>query len=66
MGMIFTIVSFAALTGPPIAGAIIDSGGGYKGAQAFAGSVLAVGGGFLFAAKVVKMKKTGAGWLDRV
>lgn len=66
MGMIFTIVSFATLTGPPIAGAIIDSGAGYKGAQAFAGCVVGVGGGFLFAVKVVKMRKTGAGWLERV
>lgn len=66
MGMIFTIVSFAVLTGPPICGVIIDSGAGYKGAQAFSASALAVGAGFLFAVKLVRMKKTGAGWLDRV
>ncbi|CAM1503666.1 Fc.00g012570.m01.CDS01 [Cosmosporella sp. VM-42] len=66
MGMIFTLVSFATLTGPPIAGAIIDASGNYKGAQAFSGSVIATGAGFLFAAKVVKMKKTEVSWTGRV
>ncbi len=38
LGMVFTIISFATLTGPPIAGAIISATGGkYYGAQAFAG-----------------------------
>ncbi|KAI9150137.1 MFS-type transporter dbaD [Paramyrothecium foliicola] len=54
MGMVFTIVSFAVLTGPPIAGAAIRAAGGsYVGAQVFAGTVLAVGCGFLVAAKVL-------------
>lgn len=67
LGMTFTIVSFAALTGPPIAGAIIDaSDGGYKGAQAFAGSVIAVGAGFLTAAKIVRNRKMGEGWRGKV
>ncbi|TDZ17984.1 Aspyridones efflux protein apdF [Colletotrichum orbiculare MAFF 240422] len=44
MGMVFTIVSFASLTGSPVAGAIIGAGGGdYTGAQAFAGTCLLLG-----------------------
>lgn len=43
-GMVFTIVSFACLTGPPIAGALIQKqDGGYLYAQAFAGTSLLVG-----------------------
>ncbi|KAK4223153.1 riboflavin transporter MCH5 [Podospora fimiseda] len=38
IGMVFTVVSFATLAGPPIAGAIITAAGGrYFGAQIFAG-----------------------------
>ncbi|KAG6357816.1 hypothetical protein INS49_013695 [Diaporthe citri] len=67
MGMVFTIVSFATLTGPPIAGAIISScGGQYYGAQAFAGCAMIVGGGFMAAAKVVKQRKVGGGWKTKV
>lgn len=44
MGMIFTIVSFAVLTGPPLAGAIISSmDGKFVGAQMFSGSSLTLG-----------------------
>lgn len=43
-GMIFTIVSFACLTGPPIAGALIKvRDGGYLYAQVFAGASLLFG-----------------------
>ncbi|KAK0610654.1 major facilitator superfamily domain-containing protein [Bombardia bombarda] len=73
MGMVFTTTSFATLTGPPIAGAIISAtdGGGYYGAQAFAGAVMLVGMGFFLAAKVVKGRKVaaekgGSGWLVKV
>ncbi|KAI8720249.1 hypothetical protein NCS52_00469900 [Fusarium sp. LHS14.1] len=66
MGMAFTVASFAALTGPPIAGAIIDVEGGYYGAQAFAGSVLAMGGGLLIIAKGKHMRRTGAGWMGKI
>ncbi|PNY30007.1 MFS monocarboxylate transporter [Tolypocladium capitatum] len=66
MGMTFTIVSFAVLTGPPIAGAIINSPAGYTGSKAFAGSSIAVGCGFLVAAKVAMMRKSGQGWTGRV
>lgn len=44
MGMVFTIVAFAVLTGPPLDGALIQADGGdYKGAQEFAGACLAIG-----------------------
>ncbi|KAM0427770.1 hypothetical protein ACHAPT_007226 [Fusarium lateritium] len=66
MGMAFTVASFAALTGPPIAGAIIDAQGGYSGAQVFAGSVLAMGGGLLIAAKMKMMRRTGKGWKGKI
>ena len=58
MGMVFTIVSFAVLTGPPIAGQLIQKkGGGYEYAQIFSGSVMLVGSGFLFAAKLCKDRR---------
>jgi MFS family permease len=66
MGMVFTIVSFAVLTGPPIAWAIIDSGAGYEGAQTFAGVSLAVAFVLLIVSKVVRMRKTGMGWKGKV
>ncbi|KAM0550626.1 hypothetical protein ACHAPJ_008885 [Fusarium lateritium] len=66
MGMAFTIASFATLTGPPIAGAIIDHENGYKGAQAFAGTVLALGAGFLIVAKKRRMRRTGTGWMGKI
>lgn len=66
MGMVFTIVSFAVLTGPPIAGAIIASPAGYTGAKAFAGSAIAVGCGFLIAAKLARMRSKGLDWTGRI
>lgn len=66
IGMVFSIVSFATLTGPPIAGAIVNGPGGYTGAKAFAGSSIAVGCGFLVAAKRAKMRRTGQSWTGRV
>ncbi|KAI0893157.1 MFS general substrate transporter [Annulohypoxylon nitens] len=67
MGMVFTIVSFAVLTGNPIAGAIIGAmGGRYYGAQGFTGACLIVGMGFLIAARVVRMRKTGEGWRVKI
>lgn len=67
MGMVFTIVSFATLTGPPIAGALISScGGEYYGAQGFAGCAMILGGCFMAAAKVVKQRKIGGGWRTKV
>lgn len=58
MGMIFTIVSFAVLTGPPIAGALIQAKQGqYQYAQMFAGLDLTIGCGFLIAARICKSRK---------
>ncbi|KAK4140740.1 major facilitator superfamily domain-containing protein [Dichotomopilus funicola] len=74
MGMLFTIVSFATLAGPPIAGAIITAGGGsYYGAQAFAGASLLLGMVLMVAARVVKVRRlrrdgelTKSGWKVKV
>jgi len=74
MGMVFTIVSFATLAGPPIAGAIITaSGGKYYGAQAFAGATLLLGTVLMVAARSVKVRRilreqneTGYGWHIKV
>ncbi|KAH8733813.1 major facilitator superfamily transporter [Ilyonectria robusta] len=60
MGMVFTIVSFATLTGSPIAGAIISSQGGkYVGAQVFSGTSMVLATVFIAAARAVKTRKTG-------
>ena len=60
MGMVFTIVSFAVLTGPPIAGQLIQRrGGGYEYAQIFAGCVMVVGCGLLVGARLAKSKQWG-------
>jgi MFS family permease len=67
IGMVFTIVSFATLTGNPIAGAIIAADGGrYNGAQAFTGASLLIGASFIFAARLVRMRRTGQGWLLKI
>jgi MFS family permease len=53
MGMVFTIVSFATLTGTPLAGALIQyKNGSYLAAQMFAGSVLVGGCLILVAARL--------------
>ncbi|KAF7506644.1 hypothetical protein GJ744_011576 [Endocarpon pusillum] len=55
MGMVFSLVSFAVLTGPPIAGALISlAGGRYVYAQIFAGSSMVAGVATLLAARVAK------------
>ncbi|KAK7440664.1 major facilitator superfamily transporter [Colletotrichum acutatum] len=62
MGMVFTVVSFASLTGSPIAGAIIDAmGGKFVGAQAFAGCCMILGMAFVLSARICKTRKMGAG-----
>lgn len=69
LGMVFTIVSLAVLTGPPIAGAIIAAeGGGYSGAQGFAGAVLLLGMLFMVAAKMARSRREGAKgfWKEKV
>jgi MFS family permease len=58
MGQVFTIVSFAVLTGPPIAGELIQrKGGHYEYAQIFAGLALFVGCLFLLAARWTRSKQ---------
>lgn len=55
IGMTFGVVSIACLTGPPLAGALIQAGGGsYVGAQVWGGSVLVLGGSLLLAARLVQ------------
>lgn len=67
MGMIFTITGFATLVGPPVAGAIITSmGGSYHGAQGFAGALMMLGMGFAAAARTVKMRRLGKGWMEKI
>ena len=52
-GMVFSVVAFGVLTGPPLAGALITrDNGNYLYAQVFAGTVLAVGGIFLILARL--------------
>lgn len=56
MGMGFTIVSFATLTGPPIGGALVQAkDGGYLYAQMWAGSSMLIGGLLLVAARFAKV-----------
>ena len=67
MGMVFTIVSFATLAGPPIAGAIVQSQGGrYWGAQLFAGAAILAGAALMVCARVAKSRKLGVGWRAKV
>jgi len=52
MGMAFTIVSFSSFTGPPLAGALIQSqGGSYTGANIWAGTSFFVGVSLLVATR---------------
>ncbi|KAK6215766.1 riboflavin transporter MCH5 [Colletotrichum tabaci] len=61
MGMAFGAIGFGALIGSPIAGVLISAlDGSYVGAQAFAGTSLAVGCAFVFAAKEVARRKNDA------
>lgn len=53
IGMIFTIVSFASLTGAPIGGALLQKGNGnYLYAQLFAATTILVGGFVIVAARL--------------
>lgn len=56
MGMVFSVVSFATLTGPPLAGALIQrEHGKYLHAQMFAGSVIMCGCFTLVASRVARV-----------
>lgn len=55
VGMVFTIISFASLTGPPIAGALIDKrGGDFLYAQIFGGTVMVCGAVALVGAQLAR------------
>ncbi|KAK5659358.1 hypothetical protein OQA88_1451 [Cercophora sp. LCS_1] len=68
LGMAFSIVSFATLIGPPVAGAIITAtGGSYRGAQIFAGVCLLVGAVCMFFAKLTRVRRVkGDYWRTKV
>jgi len=54
--MIFTIISFATLTGPPIGGAlIVNQGGQYSHSQIFAGLAVISGGVVVCLARFFKV-----------
>ena len=56
MGMVYSIISFATLTGTPIAGALIRPGqAGYLGAEMFAASIMLGGAVFLVLARMAKV-----------
>lgn len=51
-GMVCSVLAFASLAGPPIAGGLIESmNGSFVGAQAWAGAVTLIGGLFITAAR---------------
>lgn len=59
MGMVFSVISFACLTGPPLAGALIQKDRGtYLFAQMFAGTVLMCGCLVLVVSRVVRTGPT--------
>jgi MFS family permease len=56
-GMIFSIISIACLTGPPIAGALIELGGGrFLFAQIFGGITVLLGTSILLLARMVQLR----------
>lgn len=58
IGMIFSIISIAALTGPPLAGKlIVVANGRYIGSQIWGGVCLLVGAAFLVAARWTKERE---------
>ncbi|CZT14492.1 related to monocarboxylate transporter [Ramularia collo-cygni] len=64
MGMTFSIISFAALTGPPLAGALIQrSNGGYLSAQIWAGTSFFIGSVLLV---TTRFAKVGWDWEARI
>jgi hypothetical protein len=53
MGMVFSVVAFASLTGSPIAGALIQADGGkYVGAQVWAATSMLLGAAALTVARL--------------
>lgn len=67
IGVVFTVVSFSVLTGPPIEGALISAlGGQYFAAQLFAGVSLLLGMFLLIATRETKRRKIGLSPLAKV
>lgn len=65
--MVFTVVSFSVLTGPPIEGALISAlRGQYLAAQLFAGASLLLGMFLLIATRETKRRKVGMGLSAKV
>lgn len=57
-GMILSIVAFACLTGPPLAGALIErANGSYTYACAWGGTSLILGSAFAGAARIVMLRR---------
>ena len=57
IGMVFTFVSFACLTGPPLCGRLVEMrGGGYLEAQLFDGSVMVAGSLLLLVARIIQKR----------
>ena len=56
MGMVFSIIAFATLTGTPIAGALISrDNGGYVYATVFSGVSMLIGAVLILASRVAKV-----------
>lgn len=67
IGMVFTVVGFSVLTGPPVEGALISAlGGKYLAAQLFAGASLLFGVFLLVATRETKRRKLGLGLSAKV
>ena len=63
-GMVCSILAFASLTGPPIAGGLIQNdGGGYLSAQVWGGTVVVLGALTVAGARVYK---TGWRWKVKI
>jgi len=55
LGMAFSIISFAGLTGAPLGGALVQADNGvYVGAQVWAGSIMLLAAGFIVASRIAK------------
>ena len=58
IGMVFSIISLASLTGPPLAGALIErDGGDYLYAQIFGGTTMVCGSLMLVGARVAQIRE---------
>lgn len=67
IGMVFTVVSFSVLIGPPITGALLSAlDGRYLGAQLFAGGSLAVGTVFLALARETERRRQGGKFQGKI